>query len=209
MNPNDIIFRQAKDTDVEAAVPLIYSSGPAAFDFAFKHSDNRTALDFLVQAFTHTSGQFSHVNHTVATLGDEVVGIGTAFSGRDVLGYNLSAFGQIVSFYGAIAAAGIAIRGLRTERVIPPPKGLEHYIANLGVSPNLRSRGIGAKLVHELLEQGRKLGRPKATLHVAHGNDRAQALYERLGFIVTHEIPSNLENEHARVPGHRKMELPL
>jgi len=40
-------------------------------------------------------------------------------------------------------------------------------------------------------------------------NPRAQALYERLGFVVTEERKSTLRNAHATVPDHRRMVLPL
>lgn len=33
----DLTFRRATSADAEAAVPLIYSSGPTAFDYVFSH----------------------------------------------------------------------------------------------------------------------------------------------------------------------------
>jgi ribosomal protein S18 acetylase RimI-like enzyme len=48
-----------------------------------------------------------------------------------------------------------------------------------------------------------------AALDVAVGNPRAQALYERLGFVVAAERVSTLRNAQATVANHRRMELPL
>ncbi len=54
-----IKFRPALPDDVEAAVPLIYSSGPDAFDFVFNVPGRATAQDFLRQAFVDGAGAFS------------------------------------------------------------------------------------------------------------------------------------------------------
>jgi len=44
---------------------------------------------------------------------------------------------------------------------------------------------------------------------VAVTNPRGQALYERLGFVVTGERRSSLSNASATVPDHRHMERPI
>jgi hypothetical protein len=61
-------------------VPLIYSSGPAAFDFVFA-TEKHSAQDFLRTAFIDGAGEFGFRNHTVAVAKNIVVGIGAAFSG--------------------------------------------------------------------------------------------------------------------------------
>jgi ribosomal protein S18 acetylase RimI-like enzyme len=100
-------------------------------------------------------------------------------------------------------------RGLRVESVIRPPERACWYVGNLGVRAELRGRGIGQALVEYLLEIGREWGFAVAGLDVAATNPRAQALYERLGFRVTHERRSRLANAHATVADHRRMEVRL
>ncbi len=77
-------FRKAKSADVEEACPLIYSAAPEAFDCMFALSGHR-ALDFLRFAFVQKYGLFSCRNHVVATVNDEIVGIGAFYSGREYL----------------------------------------------------------------------------------------------------------------------------
>lgn len=202
-------IRPARPEDAEAAVPLIYSSGPAAFDFVFSHNTKTNALDFLRRAFRRKPSEFGYGMHYVVELDGDVVGAGGHFSGDDALSFSLHALRNIIGCYGPIAGAAVIRRGLQIEQIVKLPARGEHYIAHLGVTPDLQSRGVGRKLVEFLLNEGRKLGRRKASLDVSCENPRAQALYERMGFVVTEEIPSNLQNAAGRVPAHRRMELTI
>jgi len=204
-----ILFRTATPADADAAVPLIYSSGPAAFDFVFTVPGKLSALQFLRRAFLHGRGELGYRNHIVATLDQRVVAVGAAWCGDSTLAFALAAAQQILGGYGAVAGPGVIARGLRVESIIQPPAKDCWYIAHLGVLPERRGRGLGNALIASLLEQGRARRLPKATLDVAVGNPRAQALYERLGFVVAAERVSTLRNAQATVANHRRMELPL
>ena len=205
----NIEIRTATPEDADAAIPLIYSSGPAAFDYVFSHRTRISAKEFLHRVFQEPGGEFGFRNHVAVVCDGEVVGTGAAFSGEAALSYTLAMLKGIFRHYGALGAFPVMRRGLQLESIVRPPKGRLHYIAHLGVSPDRRSHGIGTRLVEHLLNEGRRLGRETAALDVSVENPRAEALYERLGFRTTVEIPSNLENQTARVPGHRRMELSL
>ena len=59
------------------------------------------------------------------------------------------------------------------------------HLGRLAVTPDRRSRGIGAALVRELCARGSaELGVDEFSLFVLPGNERARRLYERLGFEV-------------------------
>jgi ribosomal protein S18 acetylase RimI-like enzyme len=202
-------FRPATPDDADAAVPLIYSSGPAAFDYVFSVPGKATSQDFLRRAFVAGDGEFGHRNHVVGTIDGKAVAAGATWSGSANAGFALAAARQILGLYGAVAGAGVMSRGLRVESVVQlPPRGC-CYIAHLGVRPDLRSRGYGQLLVQRLLAIGREQRLPFAALDVAVTNPRAQALYERMGFKVTRERTSRLANEQATVVNHRRMELKL
>lgn len=205
----NVDIRAAQPADADAAIPLIYSSGPAAFDYVFSHRTPVTAKQYLHPAFQNPGGEFGYRNHIVAVCEGEVVGTGTAFSGRDSLGFALVALSGIVRHYGPVRGAAVIRRGLQVESVVRPPKGDLHYIAHLGVSPDLQSHGIGRRIVEHLLEKGRALGRKTAALDVSVENPRAEALYERMGFRTVRELESHFSNETATVPSHRRMELDL
>ena len=205
----DVEIRAARPEDVEAAVPLILSSGPDTFNYVFSHRTRTNAEGFLRRAFVKENGEFGYKNHHVAVLDGVVIAAGTGYSSGDMMGFTLAAMRDIFSCYGPITGLAVIRRGLQVERVVRPPKSNLHYIAHIGVAPELRGRGVGARLVNFLLEQGRAKNRAVAGLDVSVENPRAQALYERLGFKVTKEETSSYKNDTAHVPGHRRMELQL
>ena len=69
---------------------------------------------------------------------------------------------------------------------------LEHEfdLAQIYLEPPFRSRGIGTRLVEDLLTRARKHGKPVA-LHVVR-NNQAISLYQRLGFKVVGENETKL-----------------
>jgi len=205
-----VTFRPAQAADVDAAVPLIYSSGPAAFDFAFSHARRGTPLAYLRRAFLDGSGEFGWRNHVVMCLDGQLAGIGAGYTGRTALPFMVAAARQIIGQYGLVGATGVIARGLRVEAVIPPPtQSRQLYLAHLGVRPELRGQGLGSQLIEHLLNRGRELGLQEAALDVSLENPRAQALYERWGFKVTRQRASRLSNRFATVPDHRRMERSL
>jgi ribosomal protein S18 acetylase RimI-like enzyme len=203
------LFRAATSDDMADTVPLIYSSGPAAFDFVFSVPGRASALDFLRHAFLDGAGEFGFRNHVVGVQDGAVIAAGAIWSGASNLAFTLAAARQITRCYGPLAGPGVMLRGLRVESVIPPPSRALCYVAHLGVLPEYRNGGLGVALIQYLIAQGRARGLGVAALDVAATNPRAQSLYERLGFVVTRERLSRLANKQAVVPNHRRMELGL
>jgi ribosomal protein S18 acetylase RimI-like enzyme len=203
-----LTFRAASPADAADAVPLIYSSGPAAFDYVFDCGAPRRAQDFLRFAFVDGAGEFGWRNHRVAEMDGQVVAAAAAFDGRAVLQFTIAGARQILRFYGPIHAWGVIVRGLRTEAVVRPPKPQEYYLGHVGVRPELRGQGIGARFMRHLLD-GFDPARHRCTvLDVAVTNPRAQLLYERLGFAVMVRRVSTLQNARARVADHYRMVHP-
>jgi ribosomal protein S18 acetylase RimI-like enzyme len=199
-------FRQAVAADADQVVPLIYSSGPAAFDFVFTTLKRGRALDFLRSAFIQGDGEFGYRNHLVAVDDGVIVATGGGWSGANGFSFMLAAARQIVGHYGLLTGAGVIVRGLRTESVIPPPPRDRYYLGHLGVVPGRQGQGIGQQLIQHLLMLGTTQGFTATALHVSAANPRAQALYERIGFTVVQERPSTLRNAHGSVGLHRCME---
>jgi len=205
----DIVLRRAVPEDANAAVPLIHSSGPAVVDYIFAARGKDDVFSCLRRGFERNRGELGYAIHTVAVVDGAVVGTGTAYSGSDMPGYMVAGMRHILGFYGIYYGVGVIRRALQAERLIRPPARGVHYVAHIGVDKSHWGRGIGARMVRHLLEEGRRLGRSVAVLDVSSINPRAQALYERLGFVVTGESVSALRNQFAAVPDHRRMELKL
>ena len=58
----------------------------------------------------------------------------------------------------------------------------EVHITSIAVSPQVRGRGAGKILLHDLLDLARRLNAKWATLEVRDDNPAAQKLYRRFGF---------------------------
>ncbi|MFG2359928.1 GNAT family N-acetyltransferase [Streptomyces sp. NPDC048521] len=65
------------------------------------------------------------------------------------------------------------------------------YLARIELHPDHQGHGIGSQLIRGLLHQARRQGRDLA-LDVLFNNQRAQALYRRLGL---HEVTRHGEND--------------
>ena len=59
----------------------------------------------------------------------------------------------------------------------------EADIMNVAVAPELRDRGVGRRMLSELMDRGRKRGILRYTLEVRQSNAAALHLYEKLGFV--------------------------
>ena len=57
------------------------------------------------------------------------------------------------------------------------------HVTNVAVHPEFRGRGIGERLMRELIRIAYRRGAVRMTLEVRGGNFPAQALYRKLGFI--------------------------
>ena len=203
-----ICIRPARPDDADAAVPLIYSSGPAVTDYIFACGQDET-FACLKRGFERDAGALGYGIHIVAEADGRIVGAGAGFSGDAPVRFLVLGALNIFVCRGVGQSPGVIRRALQIEQMIRPPKRHEQCVAHLGVVPAFRSRGVGALIIQHILDEGRRLGHRVAVLDVSVENPRAQALYERLGFVVTHEYPSTLRSEYAVVPGHRRMELPL
>ena len=58
----------------------------------------------------------------------------------------------------------------------------ECHVTTIAVSPEHRQKGLGRRLMVELMERSKERGAVCATLEVRSGNVAALAMYERLGF---------------------------
>jgi ribosomal protein S18 acetylase RimI-like enzyme len=63
-----------------------------------------------------------------------------------------------------------------------------YYLSTMGVDPACRGQGIGTALMAAAEERGRQLGFSRASLLVSKDKERAQALYERQGYVVIADV---------------------
>jgi ribosomal protein S18 acetylase RimI-like enzyme len=92
--------------------------------------------------------------------------------------FDLDLDGSLVAVDGR-TPVGLANLGRRGEAA---------WIGGIGVVPDRRRKGIGERLMRGVVGGAREAGARVLTLEVIVGNDRARALYEKLGFVTTREL---------------------
>ncbi len=200
-----LTFRQAKIDDIDKAVPLIYSSGPASWEYVFGSNRKGSAINFLKFAFRKGYSQFGANNHIVGTIDGQVVACATYFSKNVQIKYLIQNLICILQYFPISEIFSVMIRGLKIEHVIKPPKKNSHCIAHVGVDPRYRGKGLGQQLMEHFIQLGINLQRNQAELDVAVNNRNAYRLYKRLGFEDQFVSQAELENQFGKVDDHIKM----
>ena len=101
------------------------------------------------------------------------------------------------------------LRSSHLSGVMVPPKKNELYLANFGVSSELRGTGIGGQMLQRKIDFAKSAGYKIFSLDVAVTNPRAEALYKKYGLDVICEKKFTGKREGIDVPDCRKMELAL
>jgi ribosomal protein S18 acetylase RimI-like enzyme len=199
------VIRRARSDDASGAAPLIYSSGPAVFDFIFGEAAKGNAIGFLRRAFPLRGNLFSHRHHYVAASDEEVVGTLALLTKKDVRNSQPYTAARIALHYG-LRTLGVLWRGIRVEsELIKPPKASCLYVAHVGVAPTFQGKGIGTRLLRHAEHEARALGVAHLSLDVSVQNPGAQSLYERLGF----HVVETRKSFDPSIPDHHYMERAL
>lgn len=204
--PEGVDIRPARPEDAEAAVELIYSSGPRELDYLLGSAKTST-IDVLRDAFVRGAGLFGHRVHRVIVADGRVVGIGAFYSGRDVTRLDTELSLTLWRAFGPRGVLPALRRGLQLSTLMPSPDRATSFVAQLGVAPDVRGQGFGTMLLRHQIRRARREGFERCALDVATTNPRAQALYERLGFRVVAE--RHWPEGRAFVPHQRRLVLGL
>lgn len=180
----NLSFRKASPED--DCRKLVYSSGPELYDYMFSHG-NKSAQDHIGSEFRRGSGLMGHAIHTVAIADGEVVGVGAFYTARQYTRLFLESGLGLLQSYRLWEVPIVLRRALHSGSVVQRPRPGSVYIANLGVRPDMRGRGVGSALIEHEADKARAAGFETMTLDVADTNPRAEALYRRLGFSVIEE----------------------
>lgn len=201
-----IQFRPCTPADAMLAVPLIISSGPAAFDYIFADSTSQQTAPFVSKAFVQGGMELGYDVHTAMLLDGHLVAVAGFWHHQQVLRFTLAGAWQILRHYGFFAGFRVIFRALRLETVVKPPKKRVAYLGHFGVNPNYQGQRLGTLLIEELIRQARNDGFTTFGLDVSSRNPRAQQLYERLGFVVTKINSADFKTNFGSVVEHRYME---
>ena len=122
---------------------------------------------------------FNPVFSFVAVIGGEMVGIAGFKTTQGSLtgGISFRVLKEEIGYWGAIRA--VLVLALFERKQITG----QLLMDGIGVSPKMRGRGIGTKLLHSLIGYAQKEGYRSVRLDVIDTNPAARRLYERVGFV--------------------------
>ncbi|RQR80766.1 N-acetyltransferase [Burkholderia sp. Bp9012] len=201
-------FRAACADDAAACAPLVFASGVGEFGFFLGESDAR-CIAFLQQAFRSRHGRFSWRRHRVALGADGTVhAVMAIHDGRRTLFDDVHVVWALARFFGVRRTIGQLLRGLVLETEIPAPKRGQILIAHCATDEQRRGTGIFTALLRDALETGALPDDDSRdiVLDVLTRNERARALYERLGFVAltrsrqrSRQLPAELDTVRMRL----------
>jgi ribosomal protein S18 acetylase RimI-like enzyme len=201
-------IRPARPGDRGDIAGLMYSAGPELYEFLYRTArvDPR---QFIAAEFASGRGFCGWRNVTVAVVAGEVVATGCFYSGRDQGALTRGSVWNALRFYRLAEALPMLLRAGHVDSVITHPARDELYLANFGVAPSQRGRGIGEAMVQAQLATARARGFRTFSLDVAVTNPRAEALYRRLGLQVVEEKRFSGHRPGVTLPDQRKMTMAL
>ena len=202
-------YRSCQPSDVNEAIPLMFSAGPESFRYVFSVDYPEQAVDFLRYAFVKGEGEFGYNDHKVAIDNNTIVGLVGRRSSTQNLSYTIAAAKQIFGFYGLVKGLKVIFRGLRFETIVSPPTKGRVCLHNLGVSSNYQGKGYGQKMIEHFIANEKIVNTTHVCLDVAATNPRAKLLYQRLGFVVEKQRLGKLKNKYGRGVDHENMEIEL
>ena len=201
-------IRPARPDDVDAVVPLMYSSGPELYDFMYAYAP-ASSLDYIAFEFKSGRGLCGYKNVTVAEVDGQVVATGCFFDGGAYPALLGGGLANLFRYFGVLKAVPALLRARHVNSVIKPPKNDELYLTNFGVHEAGRGMGIGSAMLAEKILQARDEGYRLFSLDVADNNPRAEKLYRRHGMEQVAFKKFSGEHPSISVPSVRKMEMLL
>ncbi len=209
MGDSEIRLRAATRADVAAAGFLLSEAAGPLADPIMGLGTPGAAAAYLGSLFSASGTPWSYSTTAVAELGNRVVGLVGHLAGRHAYGYGLSLATALLRAYGPLGSLRLGWRAVSIPEVRPDSHSDDYHVANLAVHPELRGRGIGARLLDHAHSAGRSAGASACGLEVLIENVDAQRLYARHGYREVARKTSRRLQRRAGVSGQIYMSRPL
>ena len=167
-----IIYRPCRKEDAPEVAKLVVSAWPSEEFLKMAPGMTLEQLEELVAGFiVSENNMYSYTNTIVAEYEGLVAGAIIGYDGKDIKELKKPIAKVIYQKFGDCEF-------LREDETGPG----EFYLDSIGVSPQMRSHGIGSGLFNAMLKRAAGEGHKVAGLIVDDTNPKAEALYTRLGF---------------------------
>ncbi len=187
--------RPAHPDDAAIGARLIFLSGPEAASYGLALPPEATQ-QLLADLWPHPGHLFSYQWSHVAEASGAVQGLLVAYPATAMLRAELETGRLLLRRAGLCQVLRMAWSGSALMQVMAPvPRG-DFYIAHLAVLPEARGRGIGTQLLSLAEDLARESHCRRCALDAFIENERARALYMRLGYRAE-QVARNRRLQHA------------
>lgn len=201
-------IRRGTPEDTGDWVSMLYSAGPGIYEFIYADR-RRSAKQYIAYEYRSGMGFCGCRNVTVMAIGREVIATGCVYDGRTYWRLMAGSGLNMLRYFGPIDMWPAVLRSHHMDSVMRAPKRDELYLANFGVAPEHRGRGIGTRMLRHWLSGAVERGYRSMVLDVDDDNEEAQKLYLRLGFRIVRRKAFSGVRPGYEVPGTVEMELRL
>lgn len=189
MTTTDITLRPGFPDGAARIAELVWSTGAVSYDYIF---GGRARFErFVARSWETPDTYFGHSEATIAIRGGEVVGveIGSDGARNYRTRANVGPVAASLMAEGALDVAdlgGVVERADKASYLNPYVPEHAYYVLALAVVPAVRGSGVGAMLLRNAMERGRRLGCRELHLDVLSDNP-AVAFYRAHGLVTMAE----------------------
>lgn len=174
----------APDQFIPAILPWLHEAGNPYFDWIF--GSQESARENLAVWMRRTSAEVSLSRVTLLFAGVQPVGGFLALGGAELARCRLADSAALMKEKDGKERAALLARLVAVRKLFPRVTSDEFYLSKIGVTADLRGKGLGRVLVLKYLADGHAAGFRRFRLDVSAENKPALRLYDALGFRVVH-----------------------
>jgi ribosomal protein S18 acetylase RimI-like enzyme len=212
MTPRDPIeLVPGTPADPTRIADLVWSTGPLSYAYIF--GERARFSRFVGRSWQTPASYFGHTEATIAVRDGAVVGLEIGFDGARNYRTraNLTPVATGLLEDGSVSAADLAAVFERAERASylnPFVPDSAYYVLALAVIPELRGTGVGARLLANARQRGRRAGCHALHLDVLSDNP-AVGFYRAHGLVTMAETIAPEPCRQHGVPTELRMVAPL
>ncbi len=206
INAETVTLQPASPDDPELAAELIHATEPHIFGYLHDH-DMALVRSHLGYQWQQTDSLFSH-RHCTAAMGDgKLAGIEIGYGAAKQEQAAAAMMEHAMAHMTPAQFAHMATWFEHGHYVLPPVPDDAWYLQHLAVIAQARGKGVGERLLVNVLERSREAGFARVLLDL-YAENPARRLYERMGFEVIVETLVRPLLERG-IPLHLRMECKL
>ncbi|WP_338552606.1 GNAT family N-acetyltransferase [Paenibacillus sp. KS-LC4] len=169
----------AKKEDVQQVMPLIHAAiGDIAYTLTAAQ-DEQEAMNILADFYVEKGNRLSYEHVLVAWEGDAIAGMALGYGGDEAAKLDAPLLARIRHQEPSYTD---------DYQIMTEARPGEYYLDSIAVYPAYQGKGIARALISALEHKAREAGWPCVSLIALDDNEKATALYIRLGYAEDGEL---------------------